>query len=497
MNATLFKTLENEIDASLAVEGAIPHWLNGVLMRNGPAKFEQGGHNLNHWFDGYAMLHKFVIMNGKAWYKNRFLHSSNYLADHQNKYITKPVMGVLPTNEPSFFQKIINLFLPILYDNNNVGFTEFAGKYFTTSDYSTLMEFNIHSLETIGQHKFNDEIGDKFMISAAHPCLDPETQDLYNFVCEVAPIVTYHLFKIDGKTGKRTRLYKFHRSKPTVIHSTSLTPNYYILIETPLKVDFWDLWFQQFKSLPYCETIYWDEKAHTNFYMLNRHTGEMTKIQYDGFFFFHVINAYEREGKVYIDISQNPKGEFARDYYLDKFVQHGISEYHKMRPVGFEIDLQKKSVRRQAYTESCLEMPVIHPDKLLKPYRYTYGINLKDTTHNGMYDRLIKLDVQTGEVVTWEDPGSFPGEPVFVPKPGATKEDEGVLMSVMIDVEGEKSFLVMLDAESMQEIARVVVPHLIPLGFHGKFYESQELISEFEREQLQKFKAAGYEVLEV
>lgn len=32
----------------------------------------------------------------------------------------------------------------------------------------------------------------------------------------------------------------------------------------------------------------------------------------------------------------------------------------------------------------------------------------------------------------WEQPGLYPSEPVFVPSPNATEEDDGVILSVVI-----------------------------------------------------------------
>lgn len=32
----------------------------------------------------------------------------------------------------------------------------------------------------------------------------------------------------------------------------------------------------------------------------------------------------------------------------------------------------------------------------------------------------------------WEEPGLYPSEPVFVPSPDATEEDDGVILSVVI-----------------------------------------------------------------
>lgn len=39
--------------------------------------------------------------------------------------------------------------------------------------------------------------------------------------------------------------------------------------------------------------------------------------------------------------------------------------------------------------------------------------------------QLTKLDLKKREVVTWKEDGWMPGEPVFVPEPGAAEEDKG------------------------------------------------------------------------
>ena len=61
-----YTTLNEEITADrLPVEGTIPVWLEGSLLRNGPAKFEVGPDTFKHWFDGFAMLHRFTFQ--KSW----------------------------------------------------------------------------------------------------------------------------------------------------------------------------------------------------------------------------------------------------------------------------------------------------------------------------------------------------------------------------------------------------------------------------------------------
>jgi carotenoid cleavage dioxygenase-like enzyme len=56
-----------------------------------------------------------------------------------------------------------------------------------------------------------------------------------------------------------------------------------------------------------------------------------------------------------------------------------------------------------------------------------------------------------------------------VREPGAEDEDAGVVLSVVLDAAAERSFLLVLDARSFEELARAEAPHHIPFGFHGQF----------------------------
>nr|HNH86454.1 carotenoid oxygenase family protein [Solirubrobacterales bacterium] len=74
-----FKSLKDETFLpSIDLDGKLPQWLTGSLLRNGPALFEIGEEKFNHWFDGLAMLHAFSFKGGKVSYRNRFLRSSQY-----------------------------------------------------------------------------------------------------------------------------------------------------------------------------------------------------------------------------------------------------------------------------------------------------------------------------------------------------------------------------------------------------------------------------------
>lgn len=72
----------------------------------------------------------------------------------------------------------------------------------------------------------------------------------------------------------------------------------------------------------------------------------------------------------------------------------------------------------------------------------------------------------------WQEENCYPSEPVFISSPDAEKEDDGILMSAVTGLFNQKSFLLILDASSMTELARAYVPtKLIPL-FHAEYFPS-------------------------
>ncbi len=57
-------------------------------------------------------------------------------------------------------------------------------------------------------------------------------------------------------------------------------------------------------------------------------------------------------------------------------------------------------------------------------------------------------------------------------EPGNDAEDGGVILSVVLDAATRRSFLLVLDAGSFEELARAEAPHHIPFGFHGEYLRS-------------------------
>ena len=130
-----------------------------------------------------------------------------------------------------------------------------------------------------------------------------------------------------------------------------------------------------------------------------------------------------------------------------------------------------------------MELPTIHPAKYHQKYRYCYGVSIGGGPEVVISDQILKLDMDhpdiesaeiraNGSGQVWKEEGCVPGEPIFVPRPGGTDEDDGVVLTVVLDSTLLRSKLVILDAKTMEEIGRAEMKTIFPIGFHGAFVKS-------------------------
>ena len=89
---------------------------------------------------------------------------------------------------------------------------------------------------------------------------------------------------------------------------------------------------------------------------------------------------------------------------------------------------------------------------------------------NDPLQALMKLDLHSGETRVWSAaPRGFVSEPIMVPRPGATAEDDGWVLGLFWNGARSAIDLVVLDAASMEERALVELPLAIPHGLHGSW----------------------------
>src|SRR4051812_44424781 len=140
-----FETLAEEVVIDdLPVEGAVPPWLEGTLVRNGPARYDEG---FRHWFDGLAMLHRFSISGGRVGYANRFLRTKAYAAANEGRVGYREF-----ASDPcrSLFRRVASVFDPGFTDNAVVNVVRTGQEYLALTETPMPVRFDPRTLETLG-----------------------------------------------------------------------------------------------------------------------------------------------------------------------------------------------------------------------------------------------------------------------------------------------------------------------------------------------------------
>ncbi|HEY2252173.1 MAG TPA: carotenoid oxygenase family protein, partial [Planctomycetaceae bacterium] len=132
-----------------------------------------------------------------------------------------------------------------------------------------------------------------------------------------------------------------------------------------------------------------------------------------------------------------------------------------------------KDVSSEQLTDVSLELPRFdYARRAGVRHRFVYGAG--QASPGQFFDSLVKVDLSLGRSGSWHEAGCYPGEPIFVAAPGSVAEDEGVILSVVLDTRRGASFLLILDAATFTELARAEAPHHIPFSFHGNYLAADE-----------------------
>jgi torulene dioxygenase len=483
---------------------------------------------ISHWFDGFTQVHRFQILpSTEPSQPTRVLYNSRRTVDHLVEQIRKSgklegfSFGQKRDPCESFFKKLQQYFFspvpddtstPPPPDARNIGVTLSANPPGLTppadsekaeqsgirslvnkTDASAYQFIDPETLEPIGiAHQTSLHPGLKGPFSAAHAKTCPVTGEVYNYNLEVSKNPVYKLFCASPSTGKTRILATITDAPAAYLHSLLLTQNYVILC----------VWGSHYAykgmSLMWNQNILdsiasTDKKQPAKWYVIDRTSaqkGIVATYQSDTFFCFHTINAYEEttngQTSVIADLTCFNDTSVLKRFYYENLLSTapGARTYtgakrennrpwlarYRLPSIPSEADIPGKKPRTavQVYAadrDHSLELPTINPAYVTKKYRYTYGVT--DRNQASFWDGLAKFDSETQTSIFWQHKAQTAGEPIFVRDPEGTEEDDGVLLTVVLDGNRGRSYLLCLNARDLTEMGRAETPVVVGFGFHG------------------------------
>ena len=323
------------------------------------------------------------------------------------------------------------------------------------------------------------------------------SHSLFTFVSDPGPAVdaqlgpkpVYTVFGINEATDQVSILARIADAPPAYIHSLNATQRFIILVIWQCDITMSGIPIVLNRNIM-SSFAKWNPKRLAYFYVIDRHAtngnGLVARFTAPPFFVFHCINAFDDPRDptaVVFDLST-----YEDTSVMDSFKMVNLRRVGQAHGQGAQISTatlrryrleglpaptdiksqsapQKQPIKdRAAKLERHLpadtaniELPTVAACHHL-PHRFVFGVHLTPAgkARGEFLDAIIKLDAEAadGAPLVWQAEG-VPGEPVFARRPdGDGAEDDGVLMTVVLEPGRSRSSLVIIDARTMNEVGR-------------------------------------------
>jgi carotenoid cleavage dioxygenase-like enzyme len=443
-----------ESDAAyLKITGELPRELNGTLYRNGPnPQFDAPN---AHWFVGDGMLHAFHMENGAASYRNRWVRTSKWQAEHEAGRALFGGFGQkLPDAPASSADGCVA--------NTNIIFH--GGKLLALVESHLPTEIEPGTLATRGTCNFDGAIGGPF---TAHPKVDPVTGELFFFGYNAAgPFTPTLSFGSIDASGRATRFDRFEAPYASMVHDFIVTERHLLFPILPITGSM----MRAMRGRP---PYAWepDKGAYVGVMKRNGSAKDIVWFRGESCYVFHVMNAWEEGDRVIADVMQFEEAPL----FPHPDGSRTDPDKSRARLARWTFDLAGNTDRfQQTYLNDLTgEFPRIDDRRAgLANHHGWYACanpefamfeGFSGIAHvNGKGERLAKYLLPAGDTIS---------EPVFVERNKNASEGDGWLLAAVWRANENTSDLAVFNATDVEAgpVALVHLGHRVPDGFHGNW----------------------------
>jgi len=269
-----------------------------------------------------------------------------------------------------------------------------------------------------------------------------------------------------------------------VFHDWALTQNYYVVPKNPAYLRWPNIVkFATGQGLG-TDVFAMEEETNGEFILIPRHdTNEnVHEVQSDSFFnCFHFGPSFENkdENELTINACIFDKytfgGEMGFCGKTQNFDPIAWGSSDMAPPPGldqFVIDMNSFQIKRRVRVPVIpVDMPNFNGDA--KPCKYTYFLGASRQEGWFPFCQIVRLDMETFESYVYDaGDDQVVSEPMFIPRPSPSSEDDGFIISIVLNAKDKNSKLVVWDSQTFDSgpIAEVPFDDLMPWCVHGSFY---------------------------
>ena len=501
----------------LSVQGSIPSYVSGDLIRVGPSIANTDSKNYTNFLDSFGRITKWSLKgNNDVEYMSSLIKSSLYNASflsNQSSDISRHILQEQTVPKTSFGKFSLSLM-----DNTDVNVFTFPKEteLLAMTDFHNMNRIDLKSLRTIGNVEFQDDNSDiptGTLFSGSHPgtYTDKSTGEIMiiNWLGSLAA-GGFHLYIYKMGSNKKRQIIGYYKlnNQPYSVHSIGVSGGLATVIIGPVPLSSYKTAINL--CLTCCATDKIGEEStqilifNVEGDTLSKDTSPIADIVVppeESFFVFHYLNhvvQYNGETILSMDLCvYDSMDGVIGEYTLGNIeTLHNIDKRNKMpyncnyiKRIKINVDTEEVIAQNELPMVDTngntyhIELASINPNNWGTTACYAYGMSYHIGGSTNYEDiGIVKMDlctaykVSTGDFLSttptityYHEKNVYVGEPLFVPRPGSNMEDDGVLLVVSKNGTSDKTSLLVIDAIKMKELARIEAPFHTPFEFHGTF----------------------------
>ena len=445
--------------------GEIPDALRGTFFGNGPGRLQHQGVTYQHLFDGDGMVTKVRFENGQALYTNRYVRTREFTEEEAKGKMLYRSFG---TNIPG---GIRNNLLKMRFKNAaNTSVIHHGGKLLALWEGGLPHLLDPETLATLDRYDYGGVLQNDFswldkqimpeLPFSAHPKEHPGTGVLHNFGTLSGTEQRLVTYEVDPQ-GKAKIAATYPLPDMTFVHDFVLTQEeHQIYFLTPVSFNLLPAFLGKITPVDSISST----GKQTRIMVV--HHGEVDYYETDPCFIFHFVNGYQAaDGSLVVDglrMDGFPTGLATENMTEVAAENENSGVLHRYR-----INTQTGQVRREPLSEYFMELPSIHPNWQGKAYRYAWSIGGDPKQNTSLLHGVAKVDTEAKTTQYLNLYPHLPGEPLFVPRPDGTTEDDGWLLTMVFNADEVINKLLIINAADLAIVGELTLPHAQPIGFHG------------------------------
>jgi len=303
---------------------------------------------------------------------------------------------------------------------------------------------------------------------SAHPKVDHATGEMlffgYNF--QTTPYISYSVLDSEGQLVTTVGV---DVPVPIMMHDFAITEMYAVFMDLPLQ-------FVPKKMVKEGTVFFFNKTAPARLGLLPRRARASSEMRWfalpEAFMSFHTMAAWE-EGDTVVLLTFR-QDEMSLGVYGDENAQR--VSFPKLWKIT--LNTVTGAIAQSKMSDLVGEFPRVNEATWGTKTRFGwFSLSGDDKTYHGAtMHGVVKIDLESGEQLGRIDFDGWGGETVFAPKEGASAEDDGYLMNIVRDPQGQNALFVW-DAKTMEPeaVAKVQIPGHVPFGFHTAFVPQSDL----------------------